>query len=68
MQRVLQTCTFGDHAVAVVEEVEDDGVTYVVLVDGQPCGDPTGLPPSFEDVVRCYAQWRAALRDAGASG
>jgi hypothetical protein len=68
MQRVLQTCSFGDHTVAVVEQVEDDGVTYVVLVDGQPRCEPTGTPPSFEDVVRCYARSRAALREAGARG
>ena len=56
MQRVMQTHAFGPHTVAVVEDVEDDGVSYAVLVDGRPVTDPAASPPSFEELVRCYAQ------------
>ena len=58
MQRMLQTHTFGAHTVAVLEQLEDDGVSYLVLVDGHPISDPLPGPPSFEDVVRLYARWK----------
>ena len=62
MQRVLETHTFGVHTVAVLEEVEDEGLSYSVLVDGHPVTEPIGAPPSFEDVVRSYARARPSAR------
>jgi hypothetical protein len=53
--RVLQTYVFGPHVVLVLEQVDDDGLSYLLLVDGRPVTDPLDTPPSFEDVVRGYA-------------
>jgi hypothetical protein len=57
--RIVETYEFGPHGVAVLEQVEDDGVSYVVLVDRQPVTEPLGLRPSLEDVVRIYARWKS---------
>ncbi len=54
----MSTHRFGRHDVAVIEHVEDEGVTYSVVVDGLPVTAPFGSPPSFEDVVRLYAGWQ----------
>lgn len=60
MQRVLETHTFGSHEVVVLEQVEDEGLAYSVVVDGRVVTEPMAVPPSFEDVVRVYAQTQQA--------
>lgn len=62
MERILATHHFGPHVVSVVEHVEDEGLSYSVLVDGLAVGVPAAAPPSFEDVVRGYARWQAGRR------
>lgn len=58
--RVLETHHFGAHTISVVEQFDDE-LIYTVLVDGHPTTDtPLPAPPSFENVVRLYAQWQMA--------
>lgn len=59
MDRIIETHTFGPHSVAVVEDVEDEGVGYLVLVDGQPVTEALPVPPTFEELVRIYARSEA---------
>lgn len=40
MERRVQTHDFGSHRVEVVERVDDDGTTSIVLVDGAVVTDP----------------------------
>ena len=57
MDRRLETHRFGSHRVDVIEHVDDDGSSYVVLVDGAVLTDPPlERPPRMEDVVRIYAR------------
>lgn len=63
MQRIVETHDFGPHRVSVVELEDDDGVTYIVLVDGARVTDPLPEPPDFEGVVRVYS----AVTGAGTS-
>lgn len=56
MERILETHQFGEHRVVVLEHVEDEGISYSVLVDSVPVTDLLPEPPSFEDVVRVYAR------------
>jgi hypothetical protein len=57
VERILQTHHFGPHRVDVVEHADDEGTTYVVLVDGAVItGPPLEAPPRLEDVVRIYAE------------
>ena len=59
MQRLLETHRFGPHSVVVVEQLDDEGPAYSVLIDDEPVVDvPLPEPPCFEDVVRMYARWR----------
>ena len=56
MERILETHEFGPHRVAVLERADDEGASYVVLVDDVIVTDPPlPAPPRFEDVVRIYA-------------
>jgi hypothetical protein len=58
VERVLQTHEFGPHRVDILERADDEGTSYVVLVDDIVATDPPlPCPPSFEDVVRLYAAW-----------
>jgi len=69
MARVLETHQFGTHHVAVVEQLEDDGISYSVLVDDQPVTDESlNTPPSFEDVVRLYSQHARQPAEVARSG
>jgi hypothetical protein len=55
--RVLESYRLGPHRVVVVEQLDDEELTYSVLVDGRSITDvPLPVPPSFEDVVRLYAR------------
>lgn len=57
MERILETHDFGPHRVDILERADDEGTTYVVLVDDAIVTDsPLSAPPSFEDVVRIYAK------------
>jgi hypothetical protein len=57
MERTLETHYFGWHQVDVVERVDEDGTSYVVMVDGAVATDPPlADPPGAEDVVRIYAR------------
>lgn len=57
MERLLQTHHFGPHRVDVVEHVDDEGTSYVVVVDGAVATDPPlEVAPRMEDVVRIYAR------------
>lgn len=56
MERILETHRFGPHRVDVLERFDDEGTSYVVLVDDAVVTDPPlEAPPSLEDVVRVYA-------------
>jgi hypothetical protein len=60
VERIVETHQFGPHRVAVLEHVEDEGISYSVLVDDRRITDPPlEYPPRFEDVVRIYAQSQA---------
>lgn len=62
MDRVLESHRFGPHRVDVLEHADDEGTSYVVLVDGAIVTDPPlGVPPRLEDVVRIYAQYQGQL-------
>jgi hypothetical protein len=64
--RALRTYRFGPHAVVVLELVDDEEVSYPILVDGQPIVDTLlPVPPTLEDVVRLYAQWQQPEPAAG---
>ena len=57
MERILETHDFGPHRVDVLERADDEGTTYVVLVDDVIVTDPPlPAPPRLEDVVRIYAR------------
>lgn len=58
MGRILRTHNFGPHRVTVLELADDDGASYLVLVDQVVVTDPLPAPPRFEDVVRIYATSR----------
>jgi len=64
VERILETYRFGPHQVVVLEHVEDDGITYTIVVDDLTITDlPLQTAPQFEDVVRIYAQ----SQESGAS-
>lgn len=55
--KVVQTHRFGAHQVDVLEQFDDEGTSYLVLVDHIIVTDPPlQAPPGFEDVVRIYAR------------
>lgn len=57
MRRILQTRHFGPHRVDVVEQDDNEGASYVVVVDDAVVTDPPlEAPPNAEDVVRIYAR------------
>lgn len=56
MPRILETHRFGSHHVSVLEDEENEGLTYRILVDGMTVTDPLPEPPSFEDIVRVYSR------------
>ena len=57
MERILETRRFGPHRVDVLERADDEGTSYVVLVDDAIVTDPPlEVPPTPEDVVRIYAR------------
>lgn len=57
MERVLQTHQFGPHRVDVLERADDEGTTYLLVVDDVVVTDqPLTEPPRFEDIVRVYAR------------
>jgi hypothetical protein len=57
MERILETRHFGPHRVEVLERADDEGTSYVVLVDNAIVTDPPlEVPPTLEDVVRIYAR------------
>lgn len=57
VERLLQTHRFGPHRIDVIEHVDDDGIRYLVLVDGVVVTDPPlEAPPRMEDVMRIYAR------------
>ncbi len=59
MEKIVETHEFGPHRVDVLEHADDDGASYVVLVDDVIVTDPPlPAPPRFEDVVRIYAMSR----------
>lgn len=60
MDRMVETYRFGRHTVTVVEHLEDEGLTYSVLVDDVPTGAPVDSPLTLDDIVRIYAR---ALRE-----
>lgn len=56
MGKVVRTHRFGTHRVDVLEQFDDEGTSYLVLVDHVVVTDPPlEAPPGFEDVVRIYA-------------
>ena len=60
MDRMVETYRFGRQTVTVVEHLEDEGLSYSVLVDDAPAGAPVDSPLTLDDIVRIYAR---ALRD-----
>lgn len=57
VRRILETRHFGPHRVDVVEQSDDEGASYVVVVDDAVVTDPPlEVPPKAEDVVRIYAR------------
>jgi hypothetical protein len=57
VERILETYRFGPHRVVVLEHIEDDGITYSIVVDDVTVTDlPLQSAPQLEDVVRIYAQ------------
>ena len=57
MERILETHDFGPHRVDILERADDEGTSYVVLVDDDIVTDPPlPTPPRLEDVVRIYAR------------
>lgn len=70
MGKVVQTHRFGAHRVDVLEQFDDEGTSYLVLVDHMIVTDPPlQAPPGFEDVVRIYARSQQSgpeVADAGA--
>ena len=65
MGKVVQTHRFGAHQVDVLEQFDDEGTSYLVLVDHIIVTDPPlQAPPGFEDVVRIYARFRQPGSDA----
>jgi hypothetical protein len=57
MERILETHDFGPHRVDILERADDEGTSYVVLVDDVIVTDPPlPAPPRLEDVVRIYAR------------
>lgn len=57
VERILETHRFGPHRVDVLERADDEGTSYVVLVDDAIVTDPPlEVPPKLEDVVRIYAR------------
>ncbi|MHB1595325.1 MAG: hypothetical protein ACYCU3_14205 [Streptosporangiaceae bacterium] len=66
MGKVLQTHRFGAHQVDVLEQFDDEGTSYLVLVDHMIVTDPPLLaPPGFEEVVRIYARSRQSGSGVG---
>ncbi|MCU0266018.1 MAG: hypothetical protein MUC45_07865 [Actinomycetia bacterium] len=61
MKRVLESHLFGPHRVDVVENLVDEGGSYVVVViDGAQVTDPPlTSPPTFDELVHLYARWQA---------
>lgn len=56
MDRILEVHQFGPHRVKVLERADEEGTSYIVLVDGVVVTDPPLCAPlRFEDVVRIYA-------------
>ncbi|MHB1431873.1 MAG: hypothetical protein ACYCVZ_07140 [Streptosporangiaceae bacterium] len=69
MGKVVQTHRFGAHRVDVLEQFDDEGTSYLVLVDHMIVTDPPlQEPPGFEDVVRIYARSRQPGPDAADAG
>ena len=56
MDRMVETYRFGRHTVTVVEHLEDEGLTYSVLVDDVPTSAPVDSPLTLDDIVRIYAR------------
>ena len=57
MDRILETHDFGPHRVDILEHADDEGTSYVVLVDDVIVTDPPlPAPPRLEDAVRIYAR------------
>ena len=57
MERILETHDFGPHRVDILERADDEGTSYVVLIDDVIVTDPPlPTPPGLEDVVRIYAR------------
>ncbi len=57
MDRIVESHGFGPHRVDILERADDEGTTYVVLVDDVIVTDPPlSACPRFEDVVRIYAE------------
>lgn len=57
MEKILESYRFGPHRVDVLEHADDEGTSYVVLVDDAVVTDPPlAVPPKLEDVVRIYAR------------
>lgn len=64
--RIIERHRFGPHEVVVVENVEDEGMTYSVLVDGLRAEDePLCEPPSFAHIVRLYDRSQARAMSGG---
>jgi hypothetical protein len=63
---MIETHKFGSRTVDVVEQVDDEDVSYSIVVDCRLIREaPLPARPSFEDVVRLYAQSRERAADNG---
>lgn len=59
MERLVQTHHFGPHRLDVMEHVDEEGASYLVVVDGAVVTDPAlETAPRLEDLVRIYARWK----------
>lgn len=59
MARILQSHNFGEHQVDVLEHSDEEGTSYLVLVDHVIVTDPPlTAEPTFEDTVRIYSRSR----------
>lgn len=52
MGRIIEERQVGTHRVAIIEELMDEGIGYVLLVDGVLAADnePLGQMPSDEEI------------------
>lgn len=55
MERVVATYVIAGRRVDVVEELEDDGAWYRLLVDGVARSETMPLPPDREELERRMA-------------